>query len=177
LICFRLQMTPLHVAVESEAAVPEVIRILIDGMVNTHSRSLVEAIDIAGSTALHIAARRGRPDILAEMTSLNITARDYYGETPFHLAARSEQPNYIETMLQLFNRPGKGFEVDEKTKGLGQSALHICAARGDWQRVELLAIAGADLSLQDTNGNTPLHVVVEESIKEPSMIEAFLQVS
>jgi len=172
-----MSFTPLHAAVNSEAAVPEVIRKIIEVVVNTHNWSMANAIDSTGCTALHIAARRGRPDILAEMTSLNITARNHDGETPFHLAARGGNPCSIETMLQVFNRSGKGFNVDEKTKAIEQSALHICAARGDWQRVELLAIAGADLSLQDTNGNTPLHVVVEASIKEPSMIEAFLQVS
>jgi len=176
-ICYRLGMTPLHEAVGSEAAVPEVIRIMIDVIVKANNWSLVNAVDVAGNTALHVAARRGNPDVLPEMAALNARARNRDGDTPFHLSARGGYPHSVETMLQIFNRPEKGFNVDEMTTADGQSALHICAARGDWQRVELLAIAGADLSLQDTNGNTPLHVVVEASIKEPSMIEAFLQVS
>jgi len=75
----------------------------------------------------------------------------------------------------VFHRPEKGFDVDE-TNSDGDSALHLCARRGDAQRVELLVTSGADLTLQNSTGNTPLHVVVEESVREPSMEEAFLEV-
>jgi len=54
--------------------------------------------------------------------------------------------------------------------------LHLCARRGDAQRVELLVASGADLALQNSAGNTPLHIVVEESAGEPAMKEAFLEV-
>jgi ankyrin repeat protein len=74
--------------------------------------------------------------------------------------------------LQLF----QGFNIDETTTNDVESALHICARRGDWQRVELLVHSGANLALQNKSGNTPLHVVIEESLNEPSMIEDYLQV-
>ena len=75
----------------------------------------------------------------------------------------------------MFDRPEKGFNIDE-TNADGESILHLCATRGDAQRVELLVAAGADLALQNAAGNTPLHVVVEESIRVPAMKEAFLEV-
>jgi len=46
--------------------------------------------------------------------------------------------------VQVFNRPEKGFNVDE-TNADGESTLHLCARRGDAQRVELLVESGADL--------------------------------
>jgi ankyrin repeat protein len=170
-------MTPLHEAVASDAAVPEVIRIMIDVIVKANNWSLVDAVDTTGNTALHIAARRGRPEIIPELAKLNAHARNQDGDTPFHVSARAGHPYSVETMLQVFNRPEKGFNVDDVTRNDGQSAVHLCAARGDWQRVEQLVAAGANLALQDVRGNTPLHVVVEESLKEPAMIESFLQVS
>jgi len=78
-------------------------------------------------------------------------------------------------MTQVFNRPEKGFSMDE-TNTDGESTLHLCARRGDAQRVELLVASGADLALQNSAGNTPLHVVVIESAREPAMTEAFLEV-
>jgi len=75
----------------------------------------------------------------------------------------------------VFHRPEKGFDIDEMNDD-GESILHLCARRGDAQRVELLVTSGADLALLNSNGNTPLHVVVEESAKEPAMTQAFLEV-
>jgi ankyrin repeat protein len=170
-------MTPLHEAVASDAAVPEVIRIMIDVIVKANNWSLVDAVDATGNTALHIAARRGRPEIIPELAKLNAHARNQDGDTPFHVSARAGHLYSVETMLQVFNRPEKGFNVDDVTRDDGQSVVHLCAARGDWQRVEQLVAVGANLALQDIKGNTPLHVVVEESVKEPAMMESFLQVS
>jgi hypothetical protein len=47
-------------------------------------------------------------------------------------------------MLELFNWPENGFNVDEMTSSDGQSAFHLRAVRGDWQRVELLVTVDAD---------------------------------
>jgi len=75
----------------------------------------------------------------------------------------------------VFHRPEKGFNIDE-TNADGESALHLCTRRGDAQRVELLVMSGSDLALQNNDGNTPLHVVVEQSAREPTTKEAFLEV-
>ena len=75
----------------------------------------------------------------------------------------------------MFHRPEKGFNIDE-TNVDGESALHLCARRGDAQRVELLVMSGSDLAMQNNDGNTPLHVVVEQAVREPTTKEAFLEV-
>jgi len=94
-------MTPLHEAVGSEAAVPEVIRTMIDVIVKANNWSLVDAVDDAGNTALHVSARRGRPDIIPELAVLNPKTKNSDGDTPFHLAARAGHPYCFETMLQV----------------------------------------------------------------------------
>lgn len=49
--------------------------------------------------------------------------------------------------------------VDTRSS-LGESAIHWMATLGDVPAIQLLAQAGADLSLQDQSGNTALHVAV-----------------
>jgi len=58
----------------------------------------------------------------------------------------------------------------------GESALHLCARRGDAPRVELLVASGADLALQNSAGDTPLHVVAQETTREPAKKELFIEV-
>ena len=94
-------MTPLHEAVGSEAAVPEVIRTMIDVIVKANNWSLVDAVDDAGNTALHVAARRARSDVIPELAALNPKTKNLDGDTPFHIAARAGHPYCIETMLQV----------------------------------------------------------------------------
>jgi len=96
-------MTPLHEAVASEAAVPEVIRTMVDVIVKANNWSLVDAVDNAGNTALHVAARRGRPDVIPELAALNPKAKNSDGDTPFHIAARAGHPYCVEAMLQVSN--------------------------------------------------------------------------
>ena len=67
-VAVRLGMTPLHEAVGSDAAVPELIRSMVDVIVKANNWSLVDAVDGSGSTALHVAARRGRADLIPELT-------------------------------------------------------------------------------------------------------------
>jgi len=50
----------------------------------------------------------------------------------------------------VFHRPEKGFSIDE-TNSDGESALHLCARRGDAQRVELLVMSGAELTSPGTS--------------------------
>ena len=52
----------------------------------------------------------------------------------------------------MFHRPEKGFSIDE-TNSDGESALHLCARRGDAQRVELLVMSGAELTSPGTSGS------------------------
>jgi len=76
----------------------------------------------------------------------------------------------------MFHLPEKKFNVDD-TDANDESALHLCARRGDSKSVELLITSGCDLARRNCKGNTPLHVVMEEFAKQPAMTEVFLQVA
>jgi len=94
-------MTPLHEAVESEAAVPELIRTMIDAIVKANDWWLLDAKNCSGNTALHVAAHRGRSDVITELAALNPSTRNRDGDTPFHVAARAGHPYCFEAMLQV----------------------------------------------------------------------------
>jgi len=171
----KLGMTPLHEAVESDSISPGVIRSMVEVVVKASNWSLVDARDNHGNTALHIAARRGRPEIFPELAPLNPTLGNDEGDTPLHLASKNGTPHCLETMLAVFNRPEKGVNIDEKNKK-GESILHECVRRGDALRVELLVSCGADLALQNSRGNSALHMLVEEIATQPHRKESLLQV-
>ena len=171
----KLGMTPLHEAATSDAVSAELIRVIVDMIVKASNWSLVDAQDRHDNTALHIAARRGRPEILVELSSLNPKVANEEGDTPFHVAARSGIAFNLDTMIDVFNKPEKGVNLDE-ANNVGDSCLHICARRGDLHGINLLVACGADLALQNHDGNTVVHVVIEESVEEPTKKEALLEV-
>lgn len=171
----KLGMTPLHEAVGSDAVGPDLIRTIVDMIVKASNWSLVDAVDRHGNTALHIAARRGRQEIIAELSSMNPKIANNDGDTPFHVAARSGIAFNLDTMIAVFNKPDKGVNIDQMNKR-GDSCLHVCARRADVYGVGLLVACGADLGLQNRDGNAVVHVVIEESVVEPSKAEALLEV-
>ena len=168
-------MTPLHEAVDSDLANPEFVRTMVDVIVKANNWSLVDAVDKNKNTALHIAARRGRPEILAELFSLNPKTQNIDGDSPFHVAAKSGIPLNLETMIDIFNKPEKGVNIDQKNEA-GETCLHICARRGNVQGVNVLIACGADLAAQNCDGNTVAHVIAEESVSEPKKKEQLLEV-
>ena len=87
---------------------------MVDVIVKANNWSLVDAVDGAGNTALHVAARRGRADIIPELAALNPNTKNSDGDTPFHLAARAGHPYCLEAMLQ----------VDDLTY-----SMHLCTTR------------------------------------------------
>jgi ankyrin repeat protein len=113
-----------------------------------------------GLTALHGAAsaktaaeliRRGA-NVHARITGPPHAA----GFTPLHLA-----PN-PETAAALLDGGAEIDAVDQR----GRTALHLRAqSRGEAEFVKLLCRRGANVDLQDADGNAPLHHVSETSAK------------
>jgi len=95
----------LHEAVESEskAAVPKVIRTMIDVIDKGNNWLLLDAKDKDGNTALHLAARRGHLDVIRELGALDPTKCNSDKDTPFIIAARAGHPYCVEAMLQVSN--------------------------------------------------------------------------
>ena len=58
----------------------------------------------------------------------------------------------------------------------GESALHIAGKLGNANLVTMLIHQGADLSLQDNNSNTMLHIVAMEYAENPNNAKKYIQV-
>lgn len=172
---YRLGQTALHLAVLSGET--DVIDSLV-GAMQRGGASLMDLGDRAGNTALHLAAEhRDSADLFRRLTECDAAAHNDLGETAFHVASRSLHEINVERLLHDLHRPGRRFDVDEPNKWTRETALHVCARRGDWHRIEQLVRVGADLASKDRHGNTALHVAVEEAAKNPAMMDDFLQVS
>lgn len=167
-------MTPLHEAVFSDAAKAELVRKLVEYIIKASTWSLVDAVENAGNTALHLASKKGRPEIIAELSCLNPKIMNHEGDSPFHLAAKSGIASNFEAMLSTFNKPEIGIDINQRNR-FGDSCLHICSRLGDFSAVATLIDCGADLSMKNEDGNTVIHVLVEESSIDPSRAQIYLQ--
>ncbi|XP_029308497.1 NF-kappa-B inhibitor delta isoform X1 [Cottoperca gobio] len=110
----------------------------------------INACDVKGQTALHLAAHYGLPGvlqaILCSRPAVNLEARNFEGMTPLHCAAIS----HSDTMKAL------------SSSGLADVGLQTLAAE-KLSCVQMLLRAGASLFSQEIKSNkTVLHLAVKE---------------
>jgi Ankyrin repeats (many copies) len=133
--------------------------------------------DDQGNTALHLAAKRGHLQMMERLLELDFDprARNKEGNTPFHEFMLSESDAEVEELVHLIHQD-VDFNINEVNSETKETALHMCARLGDWRHFEQLIKAKADLGIQNSQGNTALHVMVEESIRDPGKSCNFIQV-
>lgn len=86
-----------------------------------------------------------------------MTLEDSDGKTPLHHAVRLERTNISRILIE------RGVSV-EKRDGLGLTPLHLAAAKGSLEQVQLLIEHGADIAtIIDSNGETTLHFAAQNS--------------
>ena len=90
-------------------------------------------------------------EITAELTTVDVNARDKYGETALHSAASRGTPANITVLLKA------GADVNTRDK-YGETPLHEAAALGTPANIALLLKAGADVNARTEDGYTPLLV-------------------
>ena len=164
--------TPLHAACKSKNASTTLIEKIVNTIVKAHAWSLVDAKDKHGNTALHLAVRFDRPEILEKLKDLNPRAANNEEETPLHVAARYRRTAVLEAFLELFR---KDLKIQQRKK-TGETVLHVAATMGEVDQVKLLIDTGADLLIEDNAGNTVLHALVMETVRDQSNYRTYLNV-
>ena len=116
----------------------------------------LNALNSAGYTALHWAARNGHTDVVKLLVNkgakLDILNKD--GNTALHLAARNGR---IDVVKLLVDQVGAGLDLNALNSA-GETALHLAVRNGRTDVVKLLVDKGAKLDILNNAGNTALHL-------------------
>ncbi|XP_069681555.1 uncharacterized protein [Periplaneta americana] len=150
------------------------------------NQSNINATNLEGETALHLASSGGCQDIVKSLLNQNadINIADNYGYTPLHVATIEGHLPVVrqlvqnETILNTIDLHGHTplhiaawqnhvqlvvFMLEHQAEvnlcnKQGQTALYLAAREGHKDIVKCLVVHGADVNVADSNGYTPLHI-------------------
>lgn len=155
----------------------EIIELLVESVANWPSTSTAFAEDAvtlycnqptqsrSKQFPLHLAASKGHEQVVMRLLchGAKASTRNAFGQTALHRAACAGKPQavavLIESDLSIVN--WKDFSED------ANSALHLAAEDGHISVVRLLVELGhADISLQNSQGKTPVQVAQNQEIRD-----------
>jgi len=119
----------------------------------------VAEMDIEGNTPLHVAVEAPKNEIATVQCLLeqgaNINALNCLGAAPLHYVClrRSNHRGIANILLE------NGAAIDCQTTA-GKSPLHFACEQQNAELVEVLLVFGANPSLLDVEGNTPMHLAL-----------------
>jgi ankyrin repeat protein len=118
----------------------------------------VNAQNNDGDTALHLAADAGMTEVVHLLLShrANPRVKNKYLVTPLHLA-RNES---ISVAIRYDGADPNALDINDKLP------IHWAAKRGLTQTVEELIRAGSAVNKMDKQGNTPLHLSINQEVTE-----------
>ncbi|XP_050405539.1 serine/threonine-protein phosphatase 6 regulatory ankyrin repeat subunit A isoform X2 [Patella vulgata] len=138
---------PIHVAVMSGSLL--LVNKLLDFKANIDGR------DGSGMTPLHYACYYGFQDIASELLKRQPAHCIHYGDDTQRCAIhRAIEGKHFHVAEMLFKHGALVNSVDKS----GWSPLFQCIVFNEVSSVKYLLNRGADVNLQDVNGNTPLHI-------------------
>lgn len=148
----RLRETPLHKALKASSRSIAVIKLLADS-----SRAGINAQQVDGTSALHLAAIRGDRALVQLLLGSGATVdiKDMIGSTPFHWAVSHRHI----TVVKLLLKEGADINLQDNygTTPLMKSAASS-PGRGGWAILRLLLDNGAATDLKDNFGHTALRL-------------------
>ncbi|EQC30455.1 hypothetical protein SDRG_11775 [Saprolegnia diclina VS20] len=112
----------------------------------------IDATNHSGESPLFAAAGAGHADIVKALTAANASPKSITsaGSTLLHAAAIGGSPTVLDHVLPLCN------DAMEMVDELGQTPLHVAAAKGHGCAVKYLLDAGANVLAASKTGATPL---------------------
>lgn len=115
-------------------------------------------------TPLHLAIEASRTDIVELLLAAgaSVTTAGEHGRTLLHVAAEIGYPQMVAQLLsEACSLPPEERNAWVNARGRnGLTALHIAARGADVPLGELLLAHGADETIRDDSGQTPLHAAV-----------------
>uniref|UniRef100_A0A8C5CM22 RHD domain-containing protein n=1 Tax=Gadus morhua TaxID=8049 RepID=A0A8C5CM22_GADMO len=111
--------------------------------------------------ALYQYALTGDPAYLLAPQRPLLTTQDQDGDTGLHLGVIHSQGEVVRSLAQVLSSlPGE--DILNKRNHLYQTPLHLAVITQQKEAIEALLLAGADATLTDRHGNTPLHLASQQ---------------
>jgi len=149
----------------------------------TSSASQLRSRDGEGNDGVLLACKSQQMDVLRyllEVQSNPIDISNYEGRTPLMVSVDVENVEMIKLVLQIIATRDRS--VLDKQDVLGNTAVHVCVAKGNPTILGELLKADADLGLPNNEGDTPLiiaaklHNTDEQYGKVVSMLASAMKV-
>lgn len=167
--------TPLHVVAKLPKASVDVIRRVVSSIMLAENLTLLDARDLHGNTALHLAARANRPSAIDALYLLDINVTNNDGDSALHVAVKLGYLSVVQAILRVFWEESTGADIDQADTE-GKTALHLLADAGESSVVYELLAQGASLTARNADGNTVLHSLAAKTVNEPHNNDRFFDV-
>lgn len=164
----RKSYTPLHSAAFGNA--PDAARYLLGRGAKVEFWKLGLVGDDKSGTALHSAVKANSADVLQILTEAceDVNCVEPGGCAALHLAADLGHTACLKVLLDATDA-----DADVRTREKRATALHLACDGGYTECVGALLARGADPSLRNTRGQTPLHLAARaQSIESVEMLLA-----
>ncbi|CAB0036566.1 unnamed protein product [Trichogramma brassicae] len=129
----------------------------------------INAPDKLGNTPLHLAVGEGRITVTDSLmrSNANLNAANKAGLTPLHILCKSDDDDVylIKRFFCISDEMEKTVQIDESDNECN-TALHLVLSKDRKAKAELLLRSGANPTLANVDGWTPLHFICNGKLGE-----------